>query len=76
MVNAWSPIDTLGSGLRNRLTVKVQMRVGVLCTLLSIPLCLVRFFFFETEPMIVFEMSAAALLITGICIVIAAAPSE
>lgn len=51
------------------------MRIGVICTIASVPLLLVRLLYFRSEPFVVFEMSAAALLITGVCIIIAAAPS-
>lgn len=70
----WKYIDEFGYWLLRHLTVEVQMRVGVLCTLASLP-----FFaavFFVSEPPLIFVMSAGALLLTGLCIVIAAAPSE
>lgn len=73
-MNLWAPIDALGKTLRKHLDVAVQLRVGVICTLIAIPLFVMGFF--VDEPFLVYQMSAGALLVTGICIVIAAVPSE
>lgn len=54
--------------------VKMQVRVGVACVLGSIPLAV--YGPWSGEQFLIYEMSAAALTITGVGIIIAALPSD
>lgn len=51
------------------MTAQNQLRLGILAVLFSIPLAVYGFFFTD-EPLLIFQMSAGALMLSGICIVV------
>lgn len=69
-MNVWRPIDAIGNWLKDSLGAEAQLRFGVLCVLWSLPLMVLGFF--VDEPFLIYQMSATALLLTGIGIVISA----
>ena len=66
----WRSIDRLGRWLAERLGAVVQLRVGILCVVASVPL--VAYGPFSGEPPIVYQMSAVAITLTGAGLVISA----
>lgn len=69
-MNLLRPIDAIGNWLLHSLSAMQQLRLGVLCVLLSIPLMV--YGPFSGEQFLIYEMSAAALTLTGIGIVVGA----
>lgn len=74
MRSMWKFIDAIGGYIQRRASVKNQVRLGVIMSLASLPLVVIGFF--RSEPFIIYQMSAAALLFTGLSTVVAAVPSE
>lgn len=68
--NAWSPIDRIADWLVDELDARAQLRFGVLLVLASIPLFV--YSIWTEEPLLVYLMSAAALTLTGLGIVVGA----
>ncbi len=69
-VNLWKPIDWLGNWLGNFLTAKNQLRLGIICVLVSLPLA--GYGPFSGEQLLIYEMSALALTLTGVGLVLTA----
>lgn len=63
-------LDAIGDWLRHTFGVQAQLRMGVLMVLASLPLIVHGFF--TSEPFLVYEMSAFALLFAGIGVVVTA----
>lgn len=63
-VNLWRPIDAIAEWIQHGVDVEVQQRMAVLVILLSVPLAL--YGPFSGEQLLIFEMSAVALTLTGI----------
>ena len=63
-------LDGLAAWLRHRLGVQNQLRMGVLMVLGSIPL--IVWGFWTDEPFLVYQMSAFAMLIGGVGVVVTA----
>ncbi len=66
----WKPIDGIADWLRHSLGVQAQLRLGVLMVLGALPLMI--YGFFTSEPFFVYQMSALALLFSGIGVVVTA----
>lgn len=66
----WRPIDALARWLRDTLGYQVQLRFGVVTVLASLPLY--PYAPFSGEPPLIYVMSALAITLTGVGIVIAA----
>lgn len=66
----WGPVDAVADWLLHSLTARAQLRFGVLLTLGSVPFLV--WGFWTNEPFLVYQMSALALLLTGVGIVIGA----
>lgn len=60
----WRPIDWLAEFVQNRCDLETQQRIAVLCVLASVPLML--YGPFSGEQLLIYEMSAVALLIGGL----------
>lgn len=60
----WAPIDRIAEWVQHGVDVSVQQRLAVLIVMLSIPLMI--YGPFTDEPILVYEMSAVALTLTGI----------
>ena len=69
-MNLWRPVDAIADWLLHSLGARQQLRLGVLLTLGSIPFLV--YGFWTDEPFLVYQMSALALLLTGIGIVVGA----
>jgi len=69
-VTRWRLIDAWADWLRHTFGPQAQLRFGVLLVLASIPLMV--YGPFSDEQFLIYEMSAAALLVTGIGIVVTA----
>lgn len=67
-------LDAIGDWVARGCTPRVQRRIGVVMVLISLPLFVVGFF--VNEPFLVYQMSAMALLFSGLSTVVAAVPSE
>ncbi len=63
-------LDTLSHHLQARLTAQAQVRLGILLTLLSLPLYV--YLPFSGEPPVIYAMSAVAITLTGMTLVVAA----
>lgn len=70
MRHLWRPIDFLGRWLGRVLDAQNQLRLGILCVLGSVPLA--AWGPFSGEPVLIYEMSAIALTLTGIGMVLTA----
>ena len=70
VLDMWRLVDGMADWLRNSLGVQAQLRMGVLMVLGSVPL--VVYGAWTSEPFLVYEMSAAALLFGGIGVVVTA----
>lgn len=68
--NFWQPIDLLGHWLGRVLNARNQLRLGILCVLASLPLAV--YGPMSGEPVLIYEMSAIALTLTGIGLVLTA----
>ena len=66
----WRPIDCLGRWLGRVLNAQNQLRLGILCVLGSIPIAC--YGPFSGEPVLIYEMSVLALILTGIGLVLTA----
>jgi hypothetical protein len=66
----WRPLDWLGRRLADCLGATVQLRIGIICVLLSLPL--IAYGPRSDEPLLIYEMSAVALTLTGAGLVISA----
>ncbi len=66
----WRPIDALAGWVGDKLTAKHQMRMGILLVLVS--LFLYVYLPFSGEPPVIYLMSAFAITITGVTVVMAA----
>lgn len=66
----WRPIDRLATWLRHSLGYQAQLRLGIVIVLASLPLYL--YAPFSGEPPLIYLMSAGALTLSGIGIVVAA----
>lgn len=64
----WTPVDWLAQWLGRHMTAQNQLRLGILAVMFSIPLA--AYGFFTNEPLLIFQMSAGALMLSGICIVV------
>ena len=64
----WKPIDWIADWIVDELDARAQMRAGVIIALLSLPV--LAFGFWSGEPIMIYEMSALALTLTGIGIVL------
>lgn len=67
-MNLWKPIDAIADWIVHELDARAQMRAGVLLALLSLPVLVAGLW--STEPFMIYEMSALALTLTGIGIVL------
>lgn len=67
-------IDAIGKYIQKHASVKNQVRLGVVMSLIALPLFV--WGFFVDEPFLVYQMSALALFFTGLSTVVAAVPSE
>lgn len=66
----WRPVDKVADWLVHELSARAQLRLGVLLFVFSIPFLI--YGFWTEEPFLVYQMSALALLLTGIGIVVGA----
>lgn len=66
----WWPIDLLGRWLGRVLNAQNQLRLGILCFLASLPLA--AYGPFSGEPVLIYEMSAIALTLAGVGLVLTA----
>lgn len=66
----WNPIDRLGHWLAVGWTPRLQVRTGTLCTLGGIAVA--AYGPFSGEPIFIFEMSAIALILAGMGILVTA----
>lgn len=69
-MNAWKPVDRIADWLVDELSARAQLRLGVLLVVFSLPFLV--YGFWTEEPFLVYQMSALALLLTGIGIVVGA----
>jgi hypothetical protein len=60
----WKPIDAIAEWVQNGVDVEVQQRLAVLVILISVPL--MCWGPFSGEQLLIYEMSAVALTLTGI----------
>lgn len=67
-------IGRIGDWIASKLDPSTQRRIGVLMVLCALPLHV--YGFFTDEPFLVYQMSAAAILFTGLGTIVAAVPSE
>lgn len=67
-------LDRLGDWVAAWCTPAVQRKLGVLMCLISVPL--MAWGPFSGEQFLIYEMSAGAILFTGISTIVAAVPSE
>lgn len=70
MGNLWRPVDRGAEWLRHEFGVQAQLRMGVLMVWCSLPL--MAWGFLSSEPFLIYQMSAAALLFAGIGVVVTA----
>ena len=66
----WRPIDRMAAWLGDHLDAHWQLRIGILLVLTSIPLYV--YLPFSGEPPIIYAMSAVAITLTGVSIVVGA----
>ena len=69
-MSLWRPIDAIADWLRHSFGPQAQLRMGVVMVLASLPLFV--YGFYANEPFVVYQMSAAALLVAGIGVVVTA----
>lgn len=69
-MSPWRPVDAIANWLGSKLTAKAQLRMGILLVIGSLPLYV--YAPFSGEPVFIYTMSAAALTLTGIGIVVTA----
>jgi hypothetical protein len=69
-VNVWRPLDWLGYRAATWWTPQLQVRTGTLCTLAGI--ALVPFVLVSGEPPLIYLMSAGALVLSGMSILVTA----
>lgn len=69
-MNPWRPVDALAAWLGDKLTAQHQLRLGIVLVVLS--LALYAYLPFSGEPPLIYLMSAFAITMTGITIVMAA----
>lgn len=69
-MNPWRLVDAIATWLGSRLTAHAQLRLGILMVLASIPLAI--YGPFSGEPLVIYEMSALALTIAGVGVVVTA----
>lgn len=69
-VNIWKPVDKLGFRLATYWTPVLQVRAGTVSTLLG--LCLVPLVVVSGEPPLIYLMSAGALILGGMGILVTA----
>ena len=67
-------IGWLGDWLAKVCTPRVQRKIGVVMCLMSLPLMV--YGPFSGEQILIYEMSAVALLFSGLSTIVAAVPSE
>lgn len=60
----WRPVDWLAEYVQHRMDLEAQQRCAVLCVLASLPL--MAYGPFSGEQLLIYEMSAVALLIGGL----------
>lgn len=66
----WRPLDALGRWVAERLGAQNQLRLGITCVILSLPLA--AWGPFSGEQFLIYEMSSIALTLTGAGLVISA----
>lgn len=66
----WKPIDEVGYWIHQKWTPELQIRTGTLMTIVGV--VLVPIGPFTGEPLLVYEMSAAALIVGGLGVLITA----
>lgn len=66
----WRPIDCMARWLGRNMGAENQLRLGILLVILSLPLY--GYAPFSGEPLLIYLMSALALTLTGIGIVVGA----
>ena len=69
-MNLWKPIDAMAGWLGRVMGARNQLRLGIVLCLLSLPLY--AYLPLSGEPPIIYAMSAIALTLTGIGIVVSA----
>lgn len=69
----WWLIDWLAQWLGTHMTAKNQLRLGIIAVLLALPLAL--YGPFSNEQLLIYEMSAVALMLSGVCIVVSGVQS-
>lgn len=69
-MNVWHPVDRLGYLLSIGWTPHLQVRTGTLLTILGF--VLIPYGPFSGEPLLVYEMSALALVLAGLGILVTA----
>lgn len=66
----WKPIDAIGEYLLRELDARVQLRFGVLLTLLSLPFY--PYMFWSGEPPVIYFLSVIAATFGGLGLIIGA----
>jgi len=66
----WRPVDWLAGWLCRHMNAGNQLRLGIVCVAVSLPLWV--YGPFSGEPLLIYLMSAAALTLTGVGLVIGA----
>lgn len=66
----WKWIDAIGDWLLNELDARIQLRIGVIMTLASLPFY--PYMFFSGEPPVIYFLSVVATTLTGLTLIIGA----
>ncbi|HEY6019351.1 MAG TPA: hypothetical protein VIY48_05430 [Candidatus Paceibacterota bacterium] len=69
-MNIWKPIDAMGEWLLRELEGRVQLRIGVLLTLFSLPFY--PYMIWSGEPPVIYFLSVLAATFGGLGLVISA----
>jgi cytosine/uracil/thiamine/allantoin permease len=69
-VNLWKPIDKIGQWILEEVDAEVQLRLGVILTLISIPFY--PYMIWSGEPPVIYFLSVLAVTLSGIALVIGA----
>lgn len=76
-VNLFKPVDAMASWIAHWLSPLHQRRIGMIMILMSLPLIVLGFFLTkDPQWLLLYQMSAFALLFGGLAAIIAAVPSE
>ena len=69
-MNLWKPIDKIGQWILEEVDAEVQLRLGVILTLISIPFY--PYMIWSGEPPVIYFLSVLAVTLSGIALVIGA----